>query len=149
MEQLPEHNPSVVIDLPEAPDSRVSIAIDGDALPPERFALSEQRLYFAVPPLARAVVSGRVCYVADGALRLLAFTLYRTDDVDALMDSLQAQFDNMTDLVERSGNAQPHPEIARALQVRLVNAMEVMPWTGADYDLFHARAIELEYTPRG
>jgi hypothetical protein len=145
-EQLPERNPSVTIDVPDEPESRVSIAIDGQALDPEQFAIVEQRIFFTVPPIAGDTASGRVCYVVDGVLRLLTFTLHRAEDVDALMDSLLTQFDNMSDLVERSGSAQPSAEVARGLQARLINAMELLPWTPEEYDRFHARAGELDYT---
>ena len=152
-EQLPSDNPSVTIELPDKPESRVSIGLDGQGLGPSQHALHDRVLFFAVPPLKTEVVHGRISYVVDGALKLLRFQLRRAETVDELMDSLQAQFDNMTDLVERFADAIADKdrrafafERTRLLQTTLINAMEPLPWSPEDYDTFLARSAELDYT---
>jgi hypothetical protein len=153
-EHLPEDNPAVTIALPEEPEGRVSIGIDGRPVPPEELALLDRVVYFAVPPLQSAEVHGRVSYVVEGAVKLLTFALRRAETVDELMDSLQAQFDNMTELVESTTASVADADQrdlffdrTQAVQTRLVDAMELIGWTPEDYDQFRARAGELEYTP--
>jgi len=149
---LPEGNPSVALALPEEPQGRVSVGVDGRAVTEEDFVVQGQIVYLAVPPLSGTKAMGRISYLVDGALQLLRFELYRVETIAALMESLQIQFDNMTDFLDgvQGIDGDQHDfmyEQARAIQARIVNAMELMPsWSPEEYDDLHARSTELTYT---
>ncbi|MBL4686478.1 MAG: hypothetical protein JKY37_17920, partial [Nannocystaceae bacterium] len=110
--------------------------------------------YLSVPPLEGESVHVRISYRAEGAMKLRTFELQRTETVGDVMDSLQTQFDNMTDLIKLL-TAQRHAdersvafERTRRIQTRLVNAMELLDWSADEYDALHVRAGEIVYTPR-
>ena len=152
VDRLPENNPAVALELPEVPQGRVSLGVAGRTIPEQESAVRDRTVYFAVPPLVSPKANGRISYVADGAMRLLTFELRRTESVDEVMTSLQTQFDNMTALVDDSieplaaDEGDFMYEQARAVQARIVNAMESMPWSPEEFDSFQTLSSTLNYT---
>lgn len=155
LEQLPEANPSIVLELPDPPQGRICVGVDGQDISEDRFAVHESTVFVEVPPLADAKACGRISYLVDGALQLLTFELRRAETIAALVESLQAQFDNMTAFVDGLEDVASDQhgffyEHARKIQHRIVNAMELMPtWTPQEYDELHARSGDFSYTKGG